>query len=140
MDINVKVTLDASPELKAILQGLFKPLVGGVAASTPAPAASGKNKLKNSDKVEKTVETEPAADPKPEATITNEAPTDSDLEDIAEPSVTIEQIRALIPGAKAKVGTDKVKALLTKYDTANVTNLPRAKYDEFYNELKNLAA
>jgi hemolysin activation/secretion protein len=142
MDINVKVTLDAAPAFMAVLQGLFKPLAGGGTASTPAPTVSSKNKLKNSDKVEKTAtpEPEPAADPAPEAADTTEAVDEVDAPDEVEPSVTIEQIRALIPGAKAKVGTDKVKALLTKYDTANVTNLPKAKYDEFYNELKNLAA
>jgi hypothetical protein len=142
MDINVKVTLDASPELKVILQGLFRPLTGGVAASIPAPAASstGKSKLKNSDKVEKPADPEPVADTATETQDTTEEAADSTIDTKAEPTVTIEQIRALIPEAKAKAGTDKVKALLTKYGTPNVTNLPKENYDDCYNELKKLAA
>jgi hypothetical protein len=130
MDINVKVTIDAAPEFLAILQGLLKPAgLHAVPASAPANGAA-KTSKKAEKPVEKTQEPEPAV-------TTDDAAVE---ENTAAPTVTIEQIRALIPEKKAQVGTDKLKALLNKYNTANVTNLPVNKYDEFYNELKNLAA
>lgn len=143
MDINVKVTLDAAPAFMAVLQGLLS-AVGTPTATTPAPATgnASKSKLKNSDKV-----TEKAPEPAPvAATETVQETADETVDNTAadepavEPSVTIEQIRALIPEKKALVGADRLKALLTKYGTQNVTNLPKPNYDAFYNELKNLAA
>jgi hypothetical protein len=135
MDINVKVTIDAAPAFMALLQGLLS-AVPAPGTPTPAPV----NKLKKAEKPAEKVADQMSA---PAA----ETPAEQALEDFQKeldaavvPSVTIEQIRAEIPGAKAKVGADKVKALLTKYGTANVTNLPLVNYDAFYNELKTLAA
>jgi hypothetical protein len=131
MDINVNVTLNASPEFIAVLQGLLKPAgMHAVPASTPA---NGVVKKKTEKAVEKAPDTAPVVD-------TTESTVDSEEENTPAPTVTIEQIRALIPEKKAKVGADKLKELLTKYNTQNVTNLPVANYDAFYNELKNLAA
>lgn len=131
MDINVKVTIDASPEFMAVLQGLLKPAgMHAVPASTPA-GNKGRKPEKAAEKVQEPAEVETSAEAQETVSGNNQAAT---------PSVTIEQIRALIPEKKAQVGMDKLKALLTKYNTANVTNLPMDKYDEFYNELKNLAA
>jgi hypothetical protein len=133
MDINVKVTIDAAPEFMAVLQGFLK-TVGQ--PSIPAPAATSTGKLRKADKTaDKPAESEPVTSGEPAI-----SETDSDSEKTTAPTVTIEQIRALIPEKKAQVGTDKLKALLNKYNTANVTNLPADKYDQFYNELKSLAA
>lgn len=142
MDINVKVTLDAAPAFMAVLQGLLSAVATqSTSSSAPATGNSSKSKLKNSDKV-----TEKAPEPIPAAAAEPVQETDDEIVDsladnaAAEPSVTIEQIRALIPEKKALVGADRLKALLTKYGTQNVTNLPKPNYDAFYNELKNLAA
>jgi hypothetical protein len=115
------------------LQGFLK-TVGQ--PSIPAPAATSTGKLRKADKTaDKPAESEPVTSGEPAI-----SETDSDSEKTTAPTVTIEQIRALIPEKKAQVGTDKLKALLNKYNTANVTNLPADKYDQFYNELKSLAA
>lgn len=138
MDINIKVTIDAAPAFMAVLQGLMSN-VASPATPSPAPV----NKLKKAEKpAEKATEATPAAaaETPTEEVVDNAVTEDAAVTSSAIPSVTIEQIRAEIPGAKAKVGADKVKALLTKYGTANVTNLPLVSYDAFYSELKNLAA
>lgn len=144
MDINVKITLDASPTFMAVLQGLLKP-AGMYAVPPTTPATNGATKSRKAEK---------AADKVPETPVTVEQTVEQTVEETVEetddntgsenvdvtPSVTIEQIRALIPEKKALVGANKLKELLTKYNTQNVTNLAAANYDAFYNELKNLAA
>jgi hypothetical protein len=132
MDINVKVTIDAAPEFLAVLQGLLKP--AGLHAVPAGNSTNGAGKSKKADKpAEKTTETTPVVDATDDAG-------DGGENSAAAPTVTIEQIRALIPEKKAKVGTDKLKALLNEYGVANVSTLPAAKYDDFYEKLKNLAA
>lgn len=134
MDINVNVTLNASPEFIAVLQGLLKP--AGMHAVPASTSSNGAVKKKTEKAAEKAPDTAPVVD----TTEDTDTADGANQENTSAPTVTIEQIRALIPEKKAKVGADKLKALLTKYNTQNVTNLPVANYDAFYNELKNLAA
>jgi hypothetical protein len=133
MDINIngKVTLDISPEFMAVLQGFLKP------AGMHAVPAAAPGKVKKADKGAEKSEPAPVAETLETA---EETPAAEENTPAATPSVTIEQIRALIPEKKALVGADRLKALLTKYGTQNVTNLPVAHFDAFYSELKNLAA
>jgi hypothetical protein len=113
----LKVTIGASPELQAVLDQI----VGKLSTSTDAPVA----KLKSTKGKAAPVVTE---DSQPAAVVETET-----LQD-----VTIEMVRAEVNTQKEAGKREKIKALLTEFETDKVTSLDPKKYAPFLQKLKTL--
>jgi hypothetical protein len=122
MNITVNVVITPSPELIALIQGIFggnttpgkKSPVKAVTekpADTPAPGS------------------QPSSDVKPDTPVVSMT---------SSPSVTIEEVRA---AAKAKMDAGKkeqVKNLLTSFNTANITKLAPEHFADFLQKVNAL--
>lgn len=65
-------------------------------------------------------------------------PSKSIKEDTEKESITIEELRALLAGAKREKGTDAIKAILNEYDVALLSNLKPEHYAEVAKRVRAL--
>lgn len=138
MNFTIKIKLTASSKLLDAI----KLLAGGI--SFPAPEALTPLVAERIEPVaEKTTTTrtrkvkdEVKEDPKPE--VKEEAPEevkDEFKEQETSETVTIETVRAAVQEKAAGGKRDEVKALLTKYKVARVTDLVESDYSAFLKEV-----
>lgn len=154
--ITLSITAESAEELKTAINGLagITALPTYVAASAletekaeiktveeEKPKASNKKQSKTSKAENTAVETpsveETAATT--EGVSVEEPATEAKQEDKkAEPSVSVEQIRALAPAVAKSKGKEVLKELLQKYDASSISALSEEHYDAFYAELEAL--
>ena len=106
--------LSAAEVAVTLETGTLKPFIDSVAnIDKPAPALAPK-KEKPAAKT-----TEPA--PAPEVS-----------------GLTVEEVRARVAAVAGKGKLDEVKAILTKFDCADVSSMPAEKYEDFLAEVEAL--
>lgn len=117
--LNITVTLTADGPLLAVLQNIATALTGGAIAATPA----------------KMTVVQPSASPAVSGSETSSGETGAGN---INSTVTLEQVRALVTKKSQAGKMPEIKALLTKFSVAKVTELPADKYDSFYSEVDKI--
>lgn len=112
--MEIKLTIDATPQLLQALNSL-----AGILGAPAAPSEPTAAKPKKPTKVE---DAPPAA---PEKTAENKDNTER---------ITLEQIRATATSSDEL--RKKAKSLLDKFGAQNLGSLPAEKYADFYRDLK----
>lgn len=113
MDINVKLTLEASPEIAALLKQLLN-----MAANPAQPVAEAETPKRRRAA---------AAAPETPAAPASPAPAAAP----APAAMTKAQLALLITESMQKVGTAPVKAVFTKFGYPTVSDIPAERYSEF---------
>lgn len=120
----ITLTIDLGTTSADAVSEVLRILSGSNGTTSPVKTLNGKKAAK----AETTAEVSPA----PESSA---API---TETLQKTNMTIEAVRALV-AAKAKAGKrEAIKELLTEYGVENVTSLPSAKYESFYNQVNSL--
>lgn len=118
----ITLTIDLNTTSEDAVTEVLRILKSGAVKPAEAPAKLNGKKALKAEPVETT---EPAT----------AAPV---IETSVKTNMTIEAVRALV-AAKAKAGKrEAIKELLTEYGVENVTSLPSAKYESFYNQVNSL--
>ena len=150
MNFTIKVKLTASSKLldaiNLLAGGVSKPVEKSLPGkiSKAISEETGEELVKiwkdNEKAIEKTATTrtskvkdEVKEDPKPE--VKEEAPKDEFKEQETAETVTIETVRAAVQEKAAGGKREEVKALLTKYKVARVTDLVESDYSAFLKEV-----
>lgn len=141
MSVQIIITGDTSEEALLKIAALAKGLTSGQVSPIAIPEAPKQDKparTRQTAKPDPVKEQPPAEDEKPEAT-----DADADENDDAgdEPIPTDVELRELATkvGAQGPEFKAKIKPLLNKYGSANITGLPEGKRVAFKRELEALA-
>lgn len=136
--MTITIELKANAELLSAIRDLTSVLAGG-----------GVKPASQAEKVERAVVPAPTPTPemavKPAPTPAEEKPSvpvapapAEDKPAAPASSIKVEQVRAAVQQLAIKGKREEVKALLTKYEAANVSSLDPARYEEFLSELNEL--
>jgi hypothetical protein len=119
MDINVKVTLTADPDLLSILQDIAKNLTGNPVQkeTTTAPTATTEKKAKKENV---------------NGTQQNAANT------VKQTDYTLEMVRTKVKAVSDAGKREEVKTVLAEFGADRVTNLSKEHYPEFVTKLEAL--
>ena len=137
MNFTIKVKLTASTKLI----GAINLLAGGVTLPKP--------EILTTLVAERIEPAEPVAEKTTRTRKTKEAVKEEEVAEVAEvveeetteasnTSVNVEMIRAAVQGKASGGKRDQVKALLTKFGVAKITDVPEAKYSNFLTEINAL--
>lgn len=135
LEAKVTVNVTLAPEVMNLLKGL----VGGVTNKSYQKEGEAP-KVIEAPKVEKATLPikEPKVEDKPKAEEEPKEEKHAEEKHAEEESnITLEEIRAIASKA-VKKDRSAVKKLLTKYEAGSVSTLPKEKYQDFYNEVKEL--
>lgn len=141
MDINVKVTVDATDEVKDLLKLLVGKTTAESTEEKPAKKAkvAGKTKSKSEPKPEPEEEDDDDIDTA-SGVDDNDDQDDEDDDDIPDVKVSFENLRAL---GRKKMQTDEAKAkvrtfMMKKFKTAKLPELTEDQWPAMYAYLENL--
>jgi len=128
IEVNVNVRLSASPELSALIAGMF----AGAVNAAPVNAAPVEPEKKTRTRTAPAKEVEAATEaPEPAAEI---APAETAApEPIEQEAMTEEALRAVVQAysTQGKEQRENVKALLAKYGCSRIADIPAELRNEF---------
>jgi hypothetical protein len=120
--MEIKITVDLSPETKAFLSEFLSTLKSGIETEIPTLERQKEGKKKaSSEKTEAKETTAPGpwTDPEPK-------------------EISIQEIREKVQSLIADGKRDEIKSLLSDFGVANISTLKKSDYNNFYNDLNRI--
>jgi len=134
IEVNVNVRLSASPELSALIAGMF----AGAVNTAPVNATPVEPEKKTRTRTAPAKEVEAATEaPEPAAEI---APAETAPEPTEQEAMTEEALRAVVQAysTQGKEQRENVKALLATYNCSRIADIPADKRNEFKAKIEEL--